>query len=302
MAVPPNLQLDGILQLLMLQLTRQVRCFWPTEPTPTSTTNRWVSLTPVQAFQPLLTIEVTIEGLPCPRSGFIVNIRDIDHCVAEIITIFAQATSQNRAPKPIDAWEHLAELGRQIQTRFAVQLPGLASGALLAQCRLLLSPQIGLELNGAPTSTIQPYEKGQPMGVILTQQFEFSAAHRLNCPDWSPEENARVFGKCNYPSGHGHNYLLDVSISHPEGQTPAGSDVQWLTEWVQRIVLNRLDHRFLNQDVPEFRELNPTVENIAQVIFTWLSSELPADYRLEKVRVFETAKTWADCFALPVSR
>lgn len=285
----------------MLQLTRQVRCFWPLTPLQEfRPSNRWASLTPIEAFQPLLTIEVSLAGPPCSQSGFIVNIRDIDECVATVVEEVVRADAED-APKVRDHWQRLSNLGAQIQSRFVAGLPDLAPAIQLAQCRLLLSPQVRLEFCPNPTPSALPHEKGSIMGIILTQQFEFSAAHRLNCEDWSPEENARVFGKCNYPSGHGHNYLLDVSISHLEKRTPEGSDVQWLSNWVQQHVLNRLDHRFLNWDVPEFQELNPTVENIAQVIFTWLSSELPSGYRLEKVRVFETAKTWADCFERPVS-
>ena len=152
----------------------------------------------------------------------------------------------------------------------------------------------------------------QPV-VTLTHQYEFSAAHRLHCPQWSDKKNQDTFGKCNYPSGHGHNYRLEVSIQNaglsaaneptksqpnvPEHQPTTDAPLasaDWLNELVHLHVLDKIDHRFLNHDVPEFKTLNPSVENIASVVFKWLAPHFPANIRLTNVRVYETAKTWAD--------
>lgn len=137
----------------------------------------------------------------------------------------------------------------------------------------------------------------------LTLQYEFAAAHRLHCQQWSEEQNRDVFGKCNRPSGHGHNYRLEVTVACPVETVGSVSPLPTTEEPVDRVtlinrivnqqVLERLDHRFLNLDVAEFQQLNPTVENIAQVVFAWLDQSLPATLPLQSVRIYETDKTWA---------
>ena len=130
--------------------------------------------------------------------------------------------------------------------------------------------------------------------VLLTQQFEFSAAHRLHCPQLSAEENRRTFGKCNNPGGHGHNYLLEVTvIGTPDPKTGAVLSLPQFEQTVQERVIDRLDHKHLNADTPEFRDVNPSVENIARVIWGMLERHVgPAT--LHRVRVWETAKTCAE--------
>jgi 6-pyruvoyltetrahydropterin/6-carboxytetrahydropterin synthase len=137
----------------------------------------------------------------------------------------------------------------------------------------------------------------------LTLQYEFAAAHRLHCQQWSEEQNRDVFGKCNRPSGHGHNYRLEVTVACPVETVGNVSPLSTTEEQIDRVtlinrivnqqVLERLDHRFLNLDVAEFQQLNPTVENIAQVVFAWLDQSLPATLPLQSVRIYETDKTWA---------
>lgn len=144
----------------------------------------------------------------------------------------------------------------------------------------------------------------QPPSLQLTLQYEFAAAHRLHCHAWSEEQNRDVFGKCNRPSGHGHNYRLEVTVACPvSGDAVVCESSAEITERIDRVtlinrivnqqVLERLDHRFLNLDVAEFQQLNPTVENIAQVVYTWLCQSLPDTLPLQSVRVYETDKTWA---------
>ena len=130
--------------------------------------------------------------------------------------------------------------------------------------------------------------------VSLTQQFEFSAAHRLHCDEFSEQENRDVFGKCNNPEGHGHNYVVELTVgqplSSPEGQVISLADLE---STVKRLVIDRLDHKHLNRDVPEFAKLNPSVENIAIKIWEWLEPEIQQT-KLQRVRIYETPKTWAD--------
>ncbi|MBP7936663.1 MAG: 6-carboxytetrahydropterin synthase [Phycisphaerae bacterium] len=130
--------------------------------------------------------------------------------------------------------------------------------------------------------------------VDIQQSFEFSAAHRLHCATMSDEENRRVFGKCNNPNGHGHNYGLEVMVTgEPDPSTGVLLPIESLEDIVKQRVIDRLDHKHLNRDCPEFAAVNPSVENIARTIWGLLEGRMgPA--RLKRVRVWETPKTCAE--------
>ncbi|NLU22175.1 MAG: 6-carboxytetrahydropterin synthase [Phycisphaerae bacterium] len=128
----------------------------------------------------------------------------------------------------------------------------------------------------------------------MTQSFEFAAAHRLHCADMSEARNYEIFGKCNNPNGHGHNYQLEVTVAgRPDPATGHVIPLRQMEEIVNERVINRFDHKHLNQDCPEFRTLNPSVENITRVIWGLLEGQFGAA-RLARVRVWETAKTYAE--------
>jgi len=123
----------------------------------------------------------------------------------------------------------------------------------------------------------------------LGRRYRFSASHRLHTTHLTEEENNRVFGKCSNPYGHGHNYVLEVSLSG--AVDPAMGMIANLSDldaFVQRHVLEDFDHKSLNEDVSAFRERVPTTENLCIEIFRRLQSFPKA--RLERVRVEETAK------------
>ena len=126
--------------------------------------------------------------------------------------------------------------------------------------------------------------------VCLTQQFEFSAAHRLHCPELSDDENRKLFGKCNNPDGHGHNYVVEITIERDSAEQ---IDLPQFESTVKKLVIDRLDHKHLNKNVDYFSQINPSVENIAIAIWTWLDGQFDAA-TLSNVRVYETPKTWAD--------
>lgn len=122
----------------------------------------------------------------------------------------------------------------------------------------------------------------------VIRRERFNAAHRLHNPDWSDEENTRVFGKCNNPSYHGHNYTLDVQLTGEVNPlTGYVMDLKLLSDIVTEEVIDRYDHRNLNLDVPEFKELNPTAENIARIIYERLIIKLPPELELQ-IRLLET--------------
>lgn len=131
--------------------------------------------------------------------------------------------------------------------------------------------------------------------VRLSQKFEFAATHRLHNPTMSDEANRRTFGKCNNPHGHGHNYELQVTLIGEPDDNGCLIDVPTFERIVSRVVIDRFDHKNLNVELPEFRELLPSVENIARVIYRLLQPELQSDHaRLKSVTVWETPKTWCE--------
>lgn len=122
----------------------------------------------------------------------------------------------------------------------------------------------------------------------LTRRYRFSASHRLDTPALSPEENRRLYGKCNNPYGHGHDYVLDITV---EGAVDASGQVASraaLDAWVAERVLARLDHRNLNAGVAELAGSIPTTENLALAIRQNLASGWPLAARLRHVRISET--------------
>jgi 6-pyruvoyltetrahydropterin/6-carboxytetrahydropterin synthase len=132
--------------------------------------------------------------------------------------------------------------------------------------------------------------------VLLTRKIEFAASHLYHNPDFSPEENRRVFGKCNNPHGHGHNYSLEVTVAgDPDPVTGMVLDLKDLKEILEREVMQRMDHRFLNYEVPELAGQIPTCENIARVIWSLLDPQIKQG-KLHRVRLFETPDLFADCY------
>ena len=132
-----------------------------------------------------------------------------------------------------------------------------------------------------------------PDSVVVTQRFEFAASHRLHCAGLPDEENRRIFGKCNNPAGHGHNYRLEVEVRVPLADAPTlrATDVERIA---RECVVDRLDHRHLNSDVEAFRARNPSVEAIAATCFEWLEAPMAsAGGTLLRVRLWETEKTSA---------
>ncbi len=126
------------------------------------------------------------------------------------------------------------------------------------------------------------------MKLALTRRYWFAASHRLHSPRLSEEENWRTYGKCNNPYGHGHNYLLEVTVSGPvDPATGMIANLADLDPFVERQVLEAFDHTYLNEDVPAFRERVPTTENVCLEIYDRLKAFPNA--RLERIRVEETS-------------
>ncbi len=130
------------------------------------------------------------------------------------------------------------------------------------------------------------------MKVTISRRAHFNAAHRLYRKDWSDEKNNLIFGKCNNPNFHGHNYELIVSVTGPiDPETGYVLDVKVLTDLIKEEVENPFDHKNLNLDVPEFKDLNPTAENIVVVIWNKLRNRLDLKFDLNVV-LYETPRNF----------
>jgi 6-pyruvoyltetrahydropterin/6-carboxytetrahydropterin synthase len=126
--------------------------------------------------------------------------------------------------------------------------------------------------------------------VYVTRREHFSAAHRLYNPAWDDEKNDRVFDKCNNPAGHGHNYILDVTVAgEVDPETGYVIDVKLLSRIIHERVLDKVDHKHLNVDVDFLRGVNPTAEHIVIGIWKELQPHIPAG-SLYRIVLHETEK------------
>ena len=132
--------------------------------------------------------------------------------------------------------------------------------------------------------------------VLITRKIEFSASHLYHNPNLSAEENRRIFGKCNNPHGHGHNYTLEVTVGgEPDPVTGMVLDLKELKGILEREVMQRMDHRHLNYELPELAGQIPTTENIARVIWQLLDPKITRG-KLQRVRLYESPDLFADCY------
>jgi 6-pyruvoyltetrahydropterin/6-carboxytetrahydropterin synthase len=130
--------------------------------------------------------------------------------------------------------------------------------------------------------------------VSVYRKEHFNAAHRLYNPSWDAQKNDAVFGKCNNPSYHGHNYEMEVKVTGvPDPDTGFVIDLKLLSDIIKEHVIEKFDHKNLNLDVKEFSNLNPTTENIVVVIFDILRGKIDKDLNLQ-VRLYETPRNFAE--------
>ncbi len=214
-------------------------------------------------------LRVTLSGRLDPASQYLRNIKEIDEVVRQrAIAVVANAI---REAAPV------ARLPARLHQALRDGWPG----ATLDRLELMLSPylSIGMIISESPM-------------VRLSQQFEFSAAHRLHNPALTDEQNRKTFGKCNNPLGHGHNYQVQVTLRGEPNANGVLIDLPEFERIVAESAIEKLDHKFLNLEVAEFRDTIPSVENIARTIFHMLKSRF--DGKLAGVTVWETPKTWCE--------
>ena len=132
------------------------------------------------------------------------------------------------------------------------------------------------------------------MRISAFRKAHFNAAHRLHNPNWSEEKNQEVFGLCNNPNYHGHNYELEVKVTgEVDPETGYLIDLKYLKDIITEHVEHRFDHKNLNLDTEEFRELNPTAEHICYVIWKILDEQLDDKYEVA-VRLYETPRNYVE--------
>jgi len=238
-------------------------------------TNSWAGWPSAVGIVPYLRLRATVTGQPHPLTGYVCNISVLDDLLRRHAIPHTAEVLKRRG------WRMSAE--RLLQDIWQRVAPAAPDNAPLVQLELCATPCLRFAIT-----------REAPHMVLLTQQFEFSAAHRLHCPQLSDEENRHTFGKCNNPNGHGHNYLVEVTVvGEPDARTGAVLPLPRFEQIVKEQVVDRLDHKHLNEDTAEFRDVNPSVENIARVIWNLLAGHV-APARLHRVRVWETPKTWAE--------
>lgn len=130
--------------------------------------------------------------------------------------------------------------------------------------------------------------------ISVIRKEHFNAAHRLFNPEWSDEKNQEVFGKCNNPNYHGHNYDLLVKLTgFPDQKTGYVFDLKILSDIIKENVLDKFDHKNLNLDIEYFKNLNPTAENIVVVIYDILRQKIDEKFDL-KITLFETERNYVE--------
>ena len=270
----------------MIRLSRETRFALvpPDQIGDSESKNSWAGWPSTGLVVPQLTLQMIVSGVPDSQTGYLCNIKVIDDLFRQIIVeslipTAAKATLSGGQLLAI-VWELACEKWPEV-----VQRPSETIDQALPKLE-----SVSLHLNKfLSLSAGNDFPRGDGDSMQVTQQFEFSAAHRLHCDSMSEEANRQLFGKCNNPNGHGHNYVVQVSVRGTDGNV----DLLELERVVKTLVIDRLDHKHLNQDIEYFATVNPSVENIASAVFDWLQGQF-GDAALERVRVYETPKTWAE--------
>ena len=218
-------------------------------------------------------LHVGCEGTPDPVTGYLINIKRIDQAVQEnVLDHLEMVIAKSDQPATIPMGQLMQDMIRLVDNAL--------DGAVT---------DLGLQLT--PLHRLEICKDGMAH-VFISQFFEFSAAHRLHVGQLSDDENRQFFGKCNNATGHGHNYRLEVTIEAPIDERGQVLLVEQLDALVHDAVIQKLDHKNLNLDVPEFADRNPSVENIAEVIYQLINDRIQdLGVALDQVRVWETQKT-----------
>lgn len=223
------------------------------------------------------TVDATVCGDLDPVSGILVNLVDVKGWLQDAVEPFENDYVDAGTPVMEGRQPSTENLSQILWRRLLPHVEG--TPAVLSGVRLAESDEIWSEY------------RGEGNVVYVTRVYDFSAAHRLHAEGLSESENERVFGKCNRPGGHGHNYVVEITVrGEVAPETGFAYPLDRLDRIVEEEVLTPLDHRNLNTDVPEFQEQNPTSENLAVVIWERICPEVGD--ALHKVKVQETPRNF----------
>ena len=228
----------------------------------------WPSMAAIGAYYE---IEVTCRGEADPVTGYMMNISAIDRAVRRhALPIVASAVRDRPHVQPAAVLNDvLAALQEPLDRR-------------VASVRWRLNPYYSVAMEASSRDR-----------VLILQQFEFSASHRLHVSELGDSENRAIFGKCNNPNGHGHNYRVEPAVlAALNSDGSVSMTLPTLERIVDETLIKRFDHKHLNSDIADFAHLNPSVENIAKVSYELLAPAIArAGGALDHVTVWETEKT-----------
>jgi len=222
-----------------------------------------------------LELSVEVTGPVNPATGFVINVSEIDGNVREYaVPIFTERIKQNFHEAKHIGFSEIFELLRSAWKRLTVKL----GTAQLSELGIKLNPYRKIAINAKDLNM-----------VYFSEKFEFAAMHKLWNDEFSEQHNIEVFGKCANPTGHGHNYIVEVTLEMP--RTRNDFHIGNFEEIVDDEFIKLVDHKNLNVDVEQFGKTNPTVENIVTLAWNQLIDKF-GKAKLHRVTVWETDKTY----------
>jgi 6-pyruvoyltetrahydropterin/6-carboxytetrahydropterin synthase len=222
-----------------------------------------------------LEFSVEVAGPVDPATGFVINVSKIDRNVHEVaVPAFAERIKQNFQAAKHTGLSEIAELLRLTSDR----LTNKFGTAQLSELSLKLSPFRKIVVNSKDLNM-----------VYFSEKFEFAAMHKLWSEDFTEQQNMEVFGKCANPTGHGHNYIVEVMLQMPPNRNDFS--IGDFEKIVADEFIKLVDHKNLNADVDQFGKTNPTVENIVSLAWNQLIGKF-GKAKLHRITVWETDKTY----------
>jgi 6-pyruvoyltetrahydropterin/6-carboxytetrahydropterin synthase len=226
-----------------------------------------------------LELSVELTGAVEPSTGFVVNVTDIDRHVREfVVPIFAERIRADFHKAKHIGLSDLTELLRSAWSQLADRF----GKAQLSRLSLKLNPFREVKMDSQESGAI-----------FFSEKFEFAAMHKLWNDDFTEQRNFELFGKCANPTGHGHNYIVEVTIKRPIGDN--AFSIADFEKIVDDELIKVVDHKNLNVDVPEFSGSNPTVENITAFAWNKLAGKF-SHAMLHCVTVWETDRTYCSYY------
>jgi 6-pyruvoyltetrahydropterin/6-carboxytetrahydropterin synthase len=232
-------------------------------------------------------LELSVRGPVDPVNGMVINIKDVDAMLKDLLSAVDHRMINTAMPEFHDAVPTTERLAQVLWNRIPKKIGQ-------AECT-------ALRLEEHPGMHVEVFREDTTM-VYLTRSIEFAASHRLHTDKLSHEENCRIYGKCNNPNGHGHNYVVEVTVAGvPDPKTGIVIDLGAFEKLLDDEIDARFDHKHLNLDTDYFKDRVATAENIAIVIWDLLADKVQSCRKggvvaLHRVRLIETARSWFDYF------